>query len=51
MVSSKELLGVLRLLAKLPLENKEALLSRLHGQQDNGDTLLPPASSLEKAEE
>ena len=51
MVSSKELLGVLRLLAKLPLENKEALLSHLHGQQDNEDTLLPPASSQEKAEE
>ena len=48
MVSSKELVEVLRLLSTLPTENKADLLRHLRAQQDNGGSLRPPASSQEK---
>lgn len=51
MVSSKELLEVLRLLSTLPTNEKADLLRHLRAQQDNGGSSQPPASSLEEVAE
>ena len=48
MVSSKELLGLLRLLAALSEKDKTALVKNLRGRQDNADSSPPPSSSREK---
>jgi hypothetical protein len=50
MASSKELLEVLCLLAKLPTEEKSALLRYLRYPEDTEDSLWPPSSSQGKAE-
>lgn len=50
MVSSKELLEVLCLLAKLPAEEKHKLLRHLRSQEGNADSLWQLFSSQEQAE-
>lgn len=50
MVSSKELLGLLRLLAVLSDQDKAALVKDLHDWQGNADNSLPLSFSLEKVE-
>lgn len=49
MVSSKELLVILRLLATVTRENKQIMLNYLSCQQDSEDNLEHPAFSLEEA--
>lgn len=51
MVSSKELLELLRLLSAIPAEEKVRLLSYLSAQQGSGDSSRLPAFSQEKAGE
>lgn len=51
MVSSKELVALLRLLADLPVADKLQALNYLRALQDSGDSLPPRVSSLAKAEE
>lgn len=50
MVSSKELLEVLCLLAKLPEEEKRELLRCLHSQEEIANSLWQLFSSQEQAE-
>lgn len=49
MVSSKELLGLLRLLAMLSDEDKATLVTDLHDWQGSADNSLPLSFSQEKA--
>lgn len=49
MVSSKELLVILRLLAAVTHEDKEIMLNYLSCQQDSEDNLEHPAFFLEEA--
>lgn len=51
MVSSKDLLGLLRLIEALPAEKKDLFLTYLHFLQDNEDSEELPVSCFPKERE